>query len=42
VAERLAVSRATVSVAADRAHLRSIGELTRVIRTLLRRAPVAA
>ena len=37
-AERLGVSRATVSVAADRAHLRSIGELARVIRTLLKRA----
>jgi hypothetical protein len=37
-AERLGVSRATVSVAADRAHLRSIGELARVVRTLLARA----
>jgi hypothetical protein len=37
-AERLGVSRATVSVAADRAHLRSIGELARVIRTLLAEA----
>ncbi len=36
-AARLGVSRATVSVAADRAHLRSIGELARVIRTLLAR-----
>ena len=38
-AERLGVSRATVSVSADRAHLRSIGELARVIRTLIARAP---
>jgi DNA-binding CsgD family transcriptional regulator len=37
-AERLAVSRATVSVAADRAHVRSIGELARVLQTLLDRA----
>jgi len=37
-AERLGVSRATVSVAADRAHLRSIGELARVVRALLARA----
>jgi DNA-binding CsgD family transcriptional regulator len=37
-AERLSVSRATVSVAADRAHLRSIGELARVLQTLLVRA----
>jgi hypothetical protein len=37
-AERLHVSRATISVAADRAHLRSIGELARVLRTLLERA----
>ena len=37
-AERLGVSRATVSVAADRAHLRSIGELARVLQTLLARA----
>lgn len=37
-AERLDVSRATVSVAADRAHLRSIGELARVLQTLLARA----
>ena len=36
-AERLGVSRATVSVAADRAHLRSIGELARVLQTLLAR-----
>jgi hypothetical protein len=39
-AERLRVSRATISVAADRAHLRSIGELAGVIRTLLARATV--
>lgn len=37
-AERLRVSRATISVAADRAHLRSIGELARVLRVLLQRA----
>jgi DNA-directed RNA polymerase specialized sigma24 family protein len=37
-AERLRVSRATISVAADRAHLRSIGELARVLRVLLERA----
>ena len=37
-AERLNVSRATISVAADRAHLRSIGELVRVLQTLLVRA----
>ena len=37
-ADRLGVSRATVSVAADRAHLRSIGELGRVLQTLLVRA----
>jgi DNA-binding NarL/FixJ family response regulator len=42
VAERLGVSRATVSVAADRAHLRSLGELARVVRTLLHRALVTA
>jgi hypothetical protein len=34
-AERLHVSRATISVAADRAHLRGIGELARVVRSLL-------
>ncbi len=34
-AARLGVSRATVSVAADRAHLRSIGQLAGVIRRLL-------
>jgi DNA-binding transcriptional regulator LsrR (DeoR family) len=37
-AERLRVSRATVSVAAERAHLRSIGELARVLQVLLERA----
>ena len=37
-AERLGVSRATISVAADRAHLRAIGDLARVVRTLLARA----
>jgi DNA-binding CsgD family transcriptional regulator len=42
VAERLHVSRATISVAADRAHLRSIGELARVVRTLLARATMGA
>jgi DNA-binding CsgD family transcriptional regulator len=41
-AERLHVSRATISVAADRAHLRSIGELARVVRTLLARATMSA
>jgi hypothetical protein len=41
-AERLGVSRATISVAADRAHLRSIGELAGVIRILLARATVGA
>lgn len=40
-AERLRVSRATISVAADRAHLRGIGELARVVRTLLGRATVS-
>ena len=40
VADRLHVSRATVSVAADRAHLRGLGDLTRVVRTLIERAPV--
>ncbi len=39
-AERLGVTRATISVAADRAHLRSIGELAGVIRILLARATV--
>ncbi len=42
VAERLHVSRATVSVAADRAHLRSLGALTRAVRTLLERATMNA
>jgi DNA-binding CsgD family transcriptional regulator len=37
VAERLRVSRATISVAADRAHLRSLGQLADVIRALLAR-----
>jgi hypothetical protein len=37
-AERLQVARATVSVAADRAHLDGIRDLARVIRTLLVRA----
>ena len=37
-ADRLHVSRATISVAADRAHLRGIGELARVVATLLARA----
>jgi DNA-binding CsgD family transcriptional regulator len=37
-ADRLGVSRATVSVAADRAHLRSIGDLARVLQTLVLRA----
>lgn len=41
-AERLGVSRATVSVAAERAHLRELGELARVVRTLLARATVGA
>jgi DNA-binding CsgD family transcriptional regulator len=41
-AERLHVSRATISVAADRAHLRSIGELARVVHTLLARATMTA
>ncbi|HEY7133347.1 MAG TPA: hypothetical protein VH440_13920 [Candidatus Limnocylindrales bacterium] len=39
-AARLTVSRATISVAANRAHLRSIGELARVIATLLRDEPM--
>ncbi len=37
VADRLKVSRATVSVAADRAHLRSLGDLASVTRRLLAR-----
>jgi len=41
-AERLGVSRATISVAADRAHLRGLGELARVVRTLLARATMSA
>ena len=41
-AERLGVTRATISVAADRAHLRGLGELTRVVRTLLARATMEA
>ena len=41
-AERLRVSRATVSVAADRAHLRSIGELARVLQALLVRVTMGA
>jgi DNA-binding CsgD family transcriptional regulator len=41
-AERLRVSRATVSVAADRAHIRSIGELARVLQVLLDRATMTA
>ncbi|TMF34298.1 MAG: hypothetical protein E6I26_12455 [Chloroflexi bacterium] len=42
VADRLGVSRATVSVAADRAHIRSIGELARVVRTLIADASVGS
>jgi hypothetical protein len=41
-AERLSVSRATVSVAAERAHLRSIGALAGVVQILLRRATMGA
>ena len=41
VAERLGVSRATISVAADRAHLGGLRELARVVRTLIQRDPVA-
>jgi hypothetical protein len=37
VAERLGVSRATISVAADRAHLRALGDVAGVIRTLFGR-----
>ena len=40
-AGRLGVSRATVSVAAERAHLRALGDLAGVVRTLLARATVA-
>jgi DNA-binding CsgD family transcriptional regulator len=39
VAVRLGVSRATISVAADRAHLRAIADLGGVIRTLIATAP---
>lgn len=39
-AERLGVTRATVSVAADRAHLRALADLADVVRTLLARARV--
>jgi predicted DNA-binding protein (UPF0251 family) len=39
-ADRLGVSRATISVAADRAHLRGLGDLARVVRTLIERAPI--
>ena len=42
VAERLGVSRATISVAADRAHLRALAGLADVVRTLLARATVTA
>lgn len=38
VAERLRVSRATISVAADRAHLRWLGDAIGVVRSLLARA----
>lgn len=41
-AERLGVSRATVSVAADRAHLRALANLANVVRTLLARSTVTA
>lgn len=41
-AERLGVSRATISVAAERAHLRGLGALARVVRILLDRATMAA
>ncbi|MBA2717965.1 MAG: hypothetical protein H0U52_01805 [Chloroflexi bacterium] len=41
-ATRLGVSRATVSVAAERAHLRALGDLAGVARTLLARATVGA
>lgn len=41
-AARLGVTRATVSVAADRAHLRHIGELAGVVRTVLARATMDA
>lgn len=42
VAERLGVSRATVSVAADRAHLRELADLAHAVRLLLARATVAS
>jgi len=42
VAARLGVSRATISVASDRAHLRSIADLGAVIRTLVTAAPAEA
>jgi DNA-binding CsgD family transcriptional regulator len=41
-AEALRVSRATISVAADRAHLRSIGDLARVLHVLLDRATMGS
>jgi DNA-binding CsgD family transcriptional regulator len=41
-AEALRVSRATISVAADRAHLRSIGDLARVLHVLLDRAMIGS
>jgi DNA-directed RNA polymerase specialized sigma24 family protein len=41
-AEALGVSRATISVAADRAHLRSIGDLARVLHVLLDRATMGS
>ena len=41
-ADRLNVSRATISVAADRAHLRGIANLAGVLHTLLRRATMGA
>jgi hypothetical protein len=41
-AERLNVTRATVSVAADRAHVRSIGRLVDALRTLFRAGQEAA
>ena len=41
-AERLQVSRATISVAADRAHVRSIARLADALRTLFRTGQAAA
>jgi DNA-directed RNA polymerase specialized sigma subunit len=41
-AERLNVSRATISVAADRAHVRSIGRLADALRILFRNGQAAA